>query len=361
MTNLFIALTPYHVLLAHAVAVDFGERDENVLVCLCDFGSADVLLRVIELDAGSPFSSVVCLPGVYAVKGTVKKALVVRNSCRSIDLLVARLRPHRIYVFNDRRPESQVALYRGKAASGAVGVYVEDGANAYSSFSFGRRHGIDRFAQKLVFGPWREDVDVLGTSRWVEKVLVLFPELIRRELRNRPVDQIGVEALYQVRDAQWPYWYSRVLGVQAGVLTNVELLFLPSSPSGQRPRLLSQYTSVVAQLAAAARERGLKVAVKGSPGLLSGGFFHENAFPGAALLPHSLPAELIYILWAKRVRIVVGDFSTALLTARLLLPGAAVYSIAPLVGDEDPYLFEVFRRLNIRLVDDNEDILQLIW
>src|SRR5690606_21910755 len=95
------------------------------------------------------------------------------------------VRAERVFIFSDLTPDLQL-LCRRAEARGAHTFCAEDGGTVYSSRSAAapwRRH----WQRVLRFGPWIQNVAASGSSRHVRTCLALHAELVRPELKRKPV------------------------------------------------------------------------------------------------------------------------------------------------------------------------------
>jgi len=65
MKNIFLAFTPYHILLSCSIALDYSQIDENFLFIISDFSESDALSRTLKNWQDPPFKKIIFLPGVY--------------------------------------------------------------------------------------------------------------------------------------------------------------------------------------------------------------------------------------------------------------------------------------------------------
>jgi hypothetical protein len=350
MKNIFIAFTPYHVLLSYAIALNEANSGENHLFLISDFSYVEPLIHSLKGWSRCPFAQIECLPGVYSQESMSRRRFTVRENIAPIMQSVRENGVRRVYVFHDGRAEAQTALHFAKKGNkGTVGVYVEDGAGAYSSYGSTKRSLHKLLLGKLFYGSWWEDVSVLGTSRWIDEVKAIFPQLVRPDLRMKHVTSISRHALLELRNQDWPYEYLKTLGVRIAELNDLDaiLIVAHSEFASQIPG----YKQVIKDVLTAAKDQGLRVAIKYHPREPLGDFLSVGNADGVVILPQSLSIELVYILTPKQVRFVVGDISTSLLTAKWLLDNATVISIAPLLGQSDSQpLIKVFRELDIKIV-----------
>ena len=355
MKNIFIAFTPYHVLLSYAIALKEESSAENYLSVISDFSDVDPLIRSLKGWSRCPFAQIECLPGVYGQASMSRRRFTVRRNLTAITHFVSRQKFGRIYVFHDGRAEAQAALHFAKKGNkGTVGVYVEDGAGAYSSYGPTKRPLHKLLLGKLFYGLWWEDISVLGTSRWIDEVKAIFSQFVRPELRLKHVTSIPRYALLELRNQEWPHEYLKTLGVGIAELNNLDaVLIVEHSEFASR---IPGYKQVIGEVLTVAKKQGLRLGVKYHPRELLGDFLSVGNTERMILLPQSLPIELLYIIALKQIRFVFGNISTSLLTAKWLLDDVAVLSVAPLIGQTGPQLLSVFHELDIKILNNVTEI-----
>lgn len=350
MRNVFIAFTPYHILLSCGIALDQSDLADNCLFIVSDFSDVEPLIHSLEGWNYSPFAQIECLPGIYGQDRKYRRRFISRKNLTTITEFINKHQVSRIYVFHDGRAEAQAALHFAKKDNrDAVGTYVEDGAGAYSSHVPTKRPLHTLLLGKLFYGPWWEGVDVLGTSRWIDEVKAIFPRLVRPELRLKHVTSIPRHALLELRNQEWPYKYLEALGMQIAELEHLEaVLVVAHSEFAAR---ISGYKQAIEDFLAIAKSQALRLAIKYHPREPLTNFLSVAEAEGISILPQSVPIELVYIIASEKIRFVIGDISTSLLTAKWLLSNVTVVSIAPLLGQSDSQpLIKVFRELDIKVV-----------
>ena len=358
MKNVFISFTPYHILLSYAIALDEEKSAKNCLFVISDFGDVDPLVYSLEGWSRCPFAQIERLPGVYGQVSRFRRHFIIKRALIPITEFITRHKIECVYVFNDGRPEAQAALHFAKKANkSTVGIYVEDGAGVYSAYKSTKRPLYKILLAKLFYGPWWQDVKVLGTSRWIDEVKAIFPQLVRPELRSKPITSISRYALLELQNQEWPYEYLENLGVKIGELNDLDAVLIVAH--SEFARRIPRYKRVIENVLAIARSQGLRLAIKYHPRETLGDFLLVGNTEGIIVLPQSLPIELVYIFTSKQIRFIVGDISTSLLTAKWLLDNAMVVSIAPLIGQTDSQLFRTFHELDIKIVNNMVEVKEI--
>jgi hypothetical protein len=363
MTSTYLAHTPYHVLLASALAADSsggdrsggdrsgvnGSEDEHHLLGVRD-ADMTALLDALRVGEETPFDRIESIPGNLGLSGLRMEVRRKRTTAR-VRRYVRRERPDRLYSFNDRQPVAQGAFDAASDRGGVRRIYVEDGTSAYARFDVdGEWSWSESLKTKLFYGFWRENTTTLGTSSWVDEARAVFPDHVLPELRERPIESIPREAAVGLGDADWFRRYVR-RNLDAETLDGVDaLVFLTHSEYVED---VSRYADAIEALVRSLERRGHGVGVKYHPR-------EETRFLGvdrsdAALLAPGVPAEVLFVA-DPSVEFVAGTMSTALLTARWLLDDAAVVSLMDVVGQPHDRLGRVFERLGVRVPATREEL-----
>lgn len=366
--NIFLAFTPYHVLLAYCMAAkrqQSGER--NVLFIISEFPEADTFADSLRVSKRNVFSDVVLLQGEYRKRSIFVKIGMRKKNAALIRDFVRKLRIHTVFVGNDQRVEAQAALYHAKRAwPQSKGVYVEDGTVAYP-FAVPKKSMIRVLLGRVIFGSWWQDIPVPGTSSWIDQTAAIFPSLVRPELKEKEVIPIEKECFLRIKEDPSFMRYIDALGISLGKLQAIDVLFVShhSETEDRHPR----YREVAKHVLAFVREKKLRLAVKYHPRELLGDFLSVRPLGGtrdfqqndALLLPHAFPLELLYMFAEKPPKLIIGGVSSSLLTAIWLLGNASkVACLAPLYDYFDPSILEVFQKSNIQLVHTNEELEDII-
>ncbi len=338
--RLFVASTPMIALSCAAAALAHPGR--STLVLIEDFDLADGLQTLLQGWRDNPFAAIVRLPGRHTehllgarhshrgIAGLLKRVRVKRQlrmqtlaAMREID---HRLEPVEIWLGNDRKPETQLALHLASARVGApVGRYLDDGLYSYLGDVRQRPviRRVDAVVKRLVYGRWWQRADQAGTTRWIAESWLAFPA----EARDR--------SSLRVRRSMPSSWFlrsafvrlglraARQFGLKRDALRDVAVvLVLPhSNQLRANPLLADALRSLIAQRTG----EGQRIALKYHPrevdrdvgGLLS---------PAVLELPGLLPLELLLPLLPPGAEL-IGEGSTALLAAKWLRPDLRVMDL----------------------------------
>jgi hypothetical protein len=334
--NLIVASTFYHVILACVIARDPRFAGASLLVVNARRGQMAALCEPLAQAADSPFTATVALPETRG-----RKAARERAQGRWLAQLDRSVRAERVFVFTDLTPDQQL-LCRRAEARGARTFCAEDGGAAYSSRSWASPWRL-HLRRILRFGPWVQNVAASGSSRHVQVCLALHPDLVRPELQRKPVWPLQPTGLPDLLGASWIRRFLAHYALSPDALACDEL-YAPgrrrSTQAGERLR------SRLGEEIRAAGQAGRACLVKYHPSERED-FLGAEAL-GARVLPADIPAELVCLASGARLRRVLGDAGTTLLSSRWLVPQAEAISALDVAGIEDPWYARTLDRLRVR-------------
>lgn len=355
---LCIALTPNHVLLASVIAQVRAPRKAH-LVVIHEFELAEQYAALTRIWPDAPFAHVEILPGIFTQTSLANRRRQVRANSIALRRLVSRLQPQELYVFHDGRPDIQAALFQAKRSAAQVCcTYVEDGLGAYDS-SVTPAHSLPaRVLAKLYYGYWWQDIGVRGCSSWIDRAMGIFPEVFRPELHHLPAQAISADALHTALTSGLLDFYRHVHALQPAQVTDLNgLLILPHSGWMDQFR---EYHAILHTVLQAFQHAGLRIGVKYHPREEQDDYLQLAAIPYLTILPKEVPAEIIYALAAAQLRVVVGDLSASILTARWMLPTVGSICLGPMLHYADAQLYASFTRMGIHVIATQEQLAQAI-
>lgn len=335
-TRLFMASTPMMALACAGAALAHGGRSELVLI-----GDFPGLRRLQALLAGwrdLPFQAVHRLPGRQleqrvARRGGLRlacKQRLRRHTLPALRRLDDRLQPDEIWLGNDRKPETQLALHLASRRLGRpAGQYLDDGLYSYlgdvRQRPLARR--IDTLAKRLSYGHWWQRAGHAGGSRWMARHWLALPGqatayppaglrgLPRRWYDNRAMRRLALAGLRQ-------------FGLCRQQLQDLDaVLILPCSDRWPDAR---HWQRRVGEALRTVHRPGRRLAIKFHPRQNRADLAGIDA-AGITVLPALLPLELLLPVLPAQVRL-LGEGTSALLGAHWLRPELAVAVLA-MVGD----------------------------
>lgn len=356
---LFVAGTTYHVFLACGLAANQPAGTRRHLIVHADFEDCDVLTTAIARMASPLFEDVTILPRSEGLPDPLWRLRVIQNNLRT-SWAAHRQQYDWIYIFNEYRPVHQAAVYWGKRRHrGAVAYATEDGASDYKSQPLFERLSLaDRTFRALFYGWWYRNVRWRGTSPWVDRHLLTHADLVTDPPHDRPVEQLPLSPFQGAAMRMLATAYLAERGLSKVDVAGLDgVVFLTRSERVADP---PAYGAVLRDLIDRAAAERVSLAVKYHPGEKRRDPFGFADDGSVVTLPGGLASEFLFVHPACRLRYVVGDLSTTLLTCRWLRPETAAISVAPIVGRDDPQLLETFGKLGIPIAQRPDDLPPLL-
>lgn len=367
--RLFLAQTIRHLFLHAGVAARLGDENHLLIVEHFSPGLVEKYTRALENWPDNPFAQVALadmteprfaptLPRLRRYRAKRRWLRAHRRKTRELIDQAIEQGPLAGVFAGYESYESQYAMQAAKRRSPAcVGAYVEDGTAAYArSFRKHRSPWSERIKgelRRVRYGLWWEEAEVSGTSRWIDECHLIFPDLALAELRSKRLCQLDA-TIHRTRSFR---------GFAEGVAAEFELDtdrlrgagFLIAVSRSTLLDYLPGYEETVRRLLRRLLDAGERVAVKYHPreprpnylGLTDGGGLH--------LVTPEIPFELLVLLLDDDRATVLGDVSTALLSARWLRPEMRLIALQHALAPEDPayrFLESEFRTLGIDVETD---------
>ena len=346
--NLFLAFTPYHVILSYAVAADF-RNDENELFVISDFPGSEKLATAFLDTPNSPFKKIVVYPGSYTTSSKIKRRLMTMSSVYRLKNYVKLIPVSRVFVTHDIRAESQVTMRYARKKWMANCYYIEDGASVYSSAR--TTWTIKSMILNYCFyGLWYEHIPFFGLSSWIEKLYVIYPSLVRDELRKKPITAIkGKHIMGLSRSSFDKYLYDFDISITQMDEFDVLILLKKWDIIRNDPDYLASLNRILYW----SMRKNFHVAMKYHPlekkQYLEADNINNN---NIIMIPQEMPVELLYTFKPRKLRFVLSHLGTSgLITATWLLPSSVtvlVFHKTPQIG---LHLLKCFRRLGIQYLD----------
>lgn len=355
MDSVYITHTPYHLLIACGYARKYDDTNEKRLVIISDFANAERYFDAISHWDSCPFTTIDLLPGRYSLrKGILSQTLLQRaNRIQLQRYFNEKVTTGCIaYIFNDANIEGQVVALENKRLGG-FNIYVEDGFAAYGYDRLPHLDKIHHLLAKLIYGDWYQNVEILGQSAYIDRVLVFYPSDIRSELKSAKVSQLPKDILVDLD-----------LGLRSKILTNLNteiaghrndvLIILPHSSYAKKhniQNIKNTYLDIIKEF----KKLRYSIGVKYHPRETEYNYLDLDSTPGIEILPQDIPIEIQFLIYGIPPKFVIGDTSTGLLTARIILgEKAVILSIHNIIRPEDqiPNIFQTAGIIQPRSIVD---------
>lgn len=355
--NLFVAYTPYHVFISMVMAYS-SEKNLNLnsLIIVGNFYQARTLYEALTQLDDSPFVNVNFFEGEHEIQNrnafsrAFMRYLGVPLLCHKIIDCVRVVKPDIVYLFNEERAYSNSIL----EAAGKLGYsvdFVEDGANTYNSDTNNKPPAY-LFWGKVFYGSSWKNVPVMGTHSIFKNVWVFFPRFVRNELLNKKINPIPLNGIDQLFNRRVDVSLLRHYSFDTIRFADVKCIILVSHSSVFKR--FKDYESNTLGLIHKMLEAGWNIAIKYHPRDGDNDFLKLKDNPKIFMLKSSIPLEFIFLSMREKSPVIVGDLSTTLLMAHLMIKNARIFSMARLMGAKDERFIGMLEQLGV-LLPKNED------
>lgn len=245
-----------------------------------------------------------------------------------------------VFVGNDRHVEFQfLAHFLKKEIPNLRSIYLDEGLYSYigrkASAAFAERV-VDQMLKRLVYGAWWQTPKTIGASDYIDEAWLAYPDQACSILQSKVRTQLPIEGFESAKFQDFIACWGGLFDLPTN-LHNVDFILTITDQKNfaKFPHYESSITGLVRALVA----QGHKVGVKYHPNanqqdLLSLAVISEQVL----ILPSGLPFEVL--LPSLSSATLIAEFSSTLITSRLLNPKMTVWSI---VHAEQNVPFELSR------------------
>ncbi|HOA81671.1 MAG TPA: polysialyltransferase family glycosyltransferase [Defluviitaleaceae bacterium] len=342
MKDVFLAFTPYHILLACALIFDMEQSSEIDLIIFRDFFEADKFANSIAKTEIADRADIYIRKGTYEsrtynsyIQRFIRKDSELNIQQENIRFIKNYFKEnpdiHIVYSFNDARGECQLAYYLNKKRGG-TNIYVEDGFAVYSTQTSPSPSIAGRVYNRVYNSPWHQFIKYHGGYKYTSKIMCLKPSLIRDELKCKPIQEISRKTLCNLKKNSitdillHDYRFSRHKNIDT-------LIILPHSEFLQQHSYFEPYVDLIEKILAITEDLGMGVYVKYHP--REKNYFLQSIDRSVELIPQGLPAEALFLhLVNYNPKLLLGDISTSLLTGKIICESTSVVSLLNLYGKD---------------------------
>lgn len=342
MSNVYIPYTPYNVLLSLAVAASHPGDDNFMILAGKDRNFLEGSASLMEI-----FHSVGMRAFTFESSwddSNIKNFFIKKRNLKTLERELEALPSiDRLYYIREWNVYTTCAVHKARELNKDVEFYfLEDGIYTYVEEEKKLKNPIERLADRLAYGPWHVNIAVPGALCPDASVCAMFPDILPDIYKKRKLERIDLGPLLRSADEEVLARVTETHGTD-GVDTIAAL-----SDSGG-----AEYKSVIASFLRRNDSGSSVVAVKRHPNDDGRITFIPPDVNAVELAPR-VPVELFYFRYHKTLKRIVGGLSTALLTARRMLPDAEIESIVSkkyLECDEHAdMILKLFRGAGIKVV-----------
>jgi hypothetical protein len=319
MINYFFISSPLHFFIATNIAISH-KADTNIAL----FISKNEENAKQYSKATRHFNNVFQQTYDLTINDDQQKFKQRKLRFNQIEKILVSTPPDRIFTGSDRRMEFQFAMHKSRLVNVNVeGIYIDDGTVSYlghkSINSIFHSH-IDPVLKKLVYGNWWQNALTTGSSRWITKAYLAVPKDAHPLLKNKELIALDQEVFSSDEFLQ----VNEFLIAKYDALKLIDfpkikaVLCLPNESFYLNNPLFLQRIKKTILTHFQAEDIAIKAHPKSKDMALL-----AQSFPKSISLPNTLGMELLLPRLSDNTSI-IGDVSTALLTAKWLKPKITV-------------------------------------
>ena len=340
----YFVSTPLNTILATLLALQKPEERAHLLCVDRRESRPDPMMQALQQWQGSPFESI----HILVTKGTKpwRSYRLRRSAFKTIDALVARYRPSRFYTCNDRRIEFLYGVEAARKLDCPPRCsYIDDGVYSYfpTEKKWYQESLLEQWLKKAAYGSWYNVPRVVGSSPLLESAYLLLPELAHAYLQKKTLHPLNLAPLLEPPMQEYFRTYLDRSGITLPDLSELRSVYILPHSS-----LFGRYPAFIAMVAGEARASGREgsIGIKYHPREAGPDLLQLTGLPGVVAIPAEAPSEILLPLLAPGTRL-VGNVSTALLTAKLLRPDLAVTAFVSGSDRRSRMLLPLFEALGI--------------
>ena len=348
--------SPFHLFVATGLAMDTGDATNDLILAIGHPSMREYHSQLARCEM-YPFRNMVEINRDFHGASYLSKWRVIRNNIDRVRKFVELSPPESVFCGNDTFPSFQCGLSLVRAEDhNSDRVHVDDGSASYNSCSFRVGSRIELFLKRIMFGRWLHEVGQLGTTRHIDRLLLIYPELAVRSLQVKPCRPLLPDRL---QSPEMIRLYAESAGADlAGCFeaAGSKAMVFPSS-SIVWGTGASRYKQGMRELCAVLHDNLTTPIVKYHPFERSSDWCGLEGMPGVTIVPQHLPAECLFLLGSRTIDLVVGDVSTSLLTARWLLgANLRIVVLGEFAKEKDAQLLGILRKLDATVVSSAREL-----
>ena len=362
--------TPRHFLIAAGMAVGDSDFCDSHLLLTSRFDYVDGIRTVLDRWQESPFSHVRVIRPRGRVPGRIKSVNRIR-SARNLEKFrrMARESAHEyseLRVFTATDTVTQAFLYETKRFSPTTKrIMVEDGGIYYNSQNISDDSADKSFlkwkgaAGRILYGRSWSAVKKNGIGEVIDEIQMIAPHLARKELASVNRVKLSPDHMLRLADTELPNLYFALFDCNSNEMANIETLIILSrsdsisdDPTG--------YVETVNALANTTMKRGLKTAIKYHPKEPLPDYMGLKDRSDAIEIPREIPMELLFIVNSRSLKLILGDASSALLSAPWMLPDCKAVSFVNMVNKAPELIYDNFEGFGIESIDSFNDLERIL-
>lgn len=342
----YLVSTPLHLLVSLAVALSRQDEEEAKLFFVAqetDSHRMDFFRASMRAWTDSPF---VDTTAFFRPNGRGWGKVASRKRLfADLKSEANAFKPERVYVGNDRHLEFQWIMHQCREAGAETGVetkgiYLDEGLYTYVGRKASERFSdrvVDDWLKKLFYGFWWQTPSTIGSSGWVNEIIVAYPNWVTAQLKAKPTSPLQTSWFDHPQMQEITQAWLKFFAIKRTQLERCQLVL--TLPEASDMRQVVGYELEARELLSRLSRSGWKVAVKYHPKDMGDDLLSVLTLPGVFEIPANAPFEVILPSLPENC-FVLGDMSTTVLTTRLFRPSVKVMvmQLGELSGHFDQFL-----------------------
>lgn len=357
MSIFFVVHTPYHILLSCGIGSLEANEKKYLIIIAEDIDQISKYKLIISSWDKELFSEIYILNSISNMHlvNKLKINLLINLPLNKLKMRFifkknAISKELKTYIFADTNVNAQYFAKICSENNGTV-VYVEDGSAVYNT----HRAKPIKLMCKIVYGFWYTPLEIHGTSKYVNMLMVAYPEFLRPELKRLNNIQIP-DKVYDFLNYSLSPYLNEIFEINTGNLDYIiilpHFLFIKGK---DEIGIINLYRIIIENLIV-----DHKVGLKYHPREKTN-YLNIKPDLNLFLIPKSVPSEIIWMSSKKnQLKAVIGDISTALITSKKIMGcNTKVISIGKLMNlNKEYYIY--LEKFGIFIPDSFEELMSYI-
>ncbi|MDG4813384.1 polysialyltransferase family glycosyltransferase [Hydrogenovibrio sp. 3SP14C1] len=341
---LYVPSTPFNLLLSF---IDALGREENCILVFIDQKFITPYVSELEKLSCSPFKKVFSL---YGKASGIQKLKERKSNFKFLQSLIDEYDIREVVAGSDRRIEFQFVVHQLTLRhKNITASYLDDGLYSYLAWQRSwLKYTVNSLIKKLFYGLWWREPHTPGCSSYINQSILISPEKALSCLINRKVKKLD---LSQFNNSCLKSWTAKLLdSFQCDVATvsNMDVCFILPHPNDikKMPNYVDNLKSQIQRKIA----KGQIVGVKYHPRFEDQDLFGLKQFDNVMILPSALAFEFL-IPFLKYHAYIIGDYTTVMLTAKMLRNDLNVIANIETKNDYERPLLSVMKLFDVTVVN----------
>jgi hypothetical protein len=359
MKNLFVAYSPYNIILCCGLANTTYKAFENDLIIINQFNIKNLDIEYIK----SNFKNAYIIQDLYMyenrkhINPVIKKLSYVASNIemlKKINNIIKGIGYSNLFISHDNSPRDQRLIDFFSNSNSHI-TFIEDGAVCYNSHEkFNNKSG-KKLLYKYVYGVKNsyETIEILGTHSKIDDYMLVYPKLAREELRNKKIIEITKESILEgIRIAYKKYIES--------VRVDDSSVFILLEHSESPVIRIDEYVDILKKVIYILHKLNYSIYVKYHPRETKKYLQDITDSYSIKVLSNDIPSEVfLYSSQSKNVQ-VVSVKTTSIYIFKKILHDCNIVSLIKMLNIDDEGIEKMYHNLMIKMPMNLEEFNEII-